>query len=79
MTEIYRGPANSKCNINVEQHQCTFISVILHIFDINDCHLLFFENLVGKRKDEVEFRIIPLTNEESISIRCGCGRFNDNL
>ena len=77
LTGKYRGPAHSKCNINVKQKDSNFISVILHNFSNYDCHL-FFKTLVDKKKDKVEFKVIPKTNEEYISIRYGCVRFIDS-
>ena len=47
----YRGPAHSKCNINVTQKQSNFIPFILHNFSNCDCHM-FFKKLVDKKKDK---------------------------
>ena len=68
LTRKYTRPAHSKCNVNVNQSQSIFISVILHNFSSFDCHL-FFKTLVDKKKDKVNFKIIPKTNEEYFSIR----------
>ena len=38
---------------------------------------MFFKKLVDKKKDEVDFEIIPKTNEEYISVTYGCIRFFD--
>ena len=73
----YRGPVHSKSNIIVKQSQSNLISGILHSFSNYDCHL-FFKKLVDKNYDKVEFKIIPKTNEEYISIRYGCVRFIDS-
>ena len=37
----YRGPAHSKCNINVTQKQINFIPFIFHNFSNYDCHMFF--------------------------------------
>ena len=65
LTGKYRGPAHSKCNINVTQDQSNF------------CHM-FFKKLVDKKNDKVKFDIIPKTNEEYISVTYGCIRFIDS-
>ena len=39
---------------------------------------MFFKSLVDKKKDNVEFEIIPKTNEEYISVTYGCVRFIDS-
>ena len=38
---------------------------------------MFFKKLVDKKKDKVDFDIIPKTNEEYISVTCGFIRFID--
>ena len=38
---------------------------------------VFFKKLVDKKKDKVDFEIIPKTNEEYISVTYGCIRFID--
>ena len=63
LTGDYRGPDHSKCNINVTQKQSNFIPFIFHNFSNYDCHI-FFEKLVDKKKDKVDFEILPKTNEE---------------
>ena len=77
LTGKYRGPAHSKCNIIVTQKQSNFIPFIFHNFSNYDCHM-FFKKLVDKKKDEVDFDIIPKTNEEYISVTYGCIRFIDS-
>ena len=77
LTGKYRGPAHSKCNVNVTQKQSNFIPFISHNFSNYDCHM-FFKKLVDKRKDKVDFEIIPKTNEEYISVTYGCIRFIDS-
>ena len=67
LTGNYRGPAHSKCNVNVKQSQSNFISVVLHCSGKYDCHL-FSKKLVEKKKDLVEYKILPKTNEDYISI-----------
>ena len=77
LTGKYRGPAHSKCKINVTQDQSNFIPFIFHNFSNYDCHM-FFKKLVDKKKDKVDFEIIPKTNEEYISVTYGCIRFIDS-
>ena len=78
LTGKYRGPAHGKCNINVTQKQSNFIPFIFHNFSNYDCHM-FFKKLVDKKKDKVDFDIIPKTNEEYISVTFGCIRFIDSF
>ena len=78
LTGKHRGPAHSKCNINVTQKQSNFIPFIFHNFSKYDCHM-FFKKLVDKKKDKVDFEIIPKTNEEYISVTYGCIRFIDSF
>ena len=77
LTGKYRGPAHSKCNVNVTQKQSNFIPFIFHNFSNYDCHM-FFKKLVDRKKDKVDFEIIPKTNEEYISVTYGCIRFIDS-
>ena len=77
LTGKYRGPAHSKCNINVTQRQSNFIPFIFHNFSKIDCHM-FFKKLVDKKKDEVDFELIPKSNEEYISVTYSCIRFIDS-
>ena len=77
LTGKYRGPSHSKCNINVTQKQSSFIPFLFHNFSNYDCHM-FFKKLVDKKKDKVDFDIIPKTNEEYISVTYGCIRFIDS-
>ena len=74
LTSRYRGPAHSKCNINVTQQQSHFIPFTFHKFSNYDCHM-FFKKLVDIKNDKTKFDIIPKTNEEYISVTCGCIRF----
>ena len=39
LTGKYRGPAHSKCNINVTQDQSNFIPFIFHNFSNYGCHM----------------------------------------
>ena len=48
LTGNYRGPAHSKCNINVTQKQSNFIPFLFHNFSNYDCHM-FFKKLVDKK------------------------------
>ena len=77
MTGKYRGPAHSKCIINVTQEQSNFIPFIFHNFSDFDCHL-FFKKLVDKKNDKLKFKILPKTDEEYISVGYGCIRFIDS-
>ena len=77
LTGKYRGPAHSKCNINVTQKQSIFIPFFFHYFSNYDCHM-FCKRLVNKKKDKVDFEIIPKTNKEYISVTYGCIRFIDS-
>ena len=77
LTGKYRGPAHSKCNFNVTQKQSNFIPFIFHNFSNYDCHM-FFKKLVDKKRDKVDFEIIPKTNEEYIPVTYGCIRFIDS-
>ena len=77
LTGKYRGPAHSKCNVNVTQKQSKFIPFVFHNFSNYDCHM-FFKKMVDKKKDQVDFDIIPKTNEEYISVTYGCIRFIDS-
>ena len=77
LTGNYRCPAHNTCNINVTQKQSNFKPFLFHNFSNYECHM-FFKKLVDKKKDKVEFEIIPKTNEEYISVTYGCIRFIDS-
>ena len=77
LTGKNRGPAHSKCNINVSQNQSNFTPFIFHNFSNDDCHM-FFKKLLDKKNDKVKFDIILKTNEEYISMTYGCIRFIDS-
>ena len=77
LTGKYRRQAHSICNINVTQDQSNFIPFIFHNFSNYDCHM-FFKKLVDKKKDKVDFEIIPKTNEVYVSVTYGCIRFIDS-
>ena len=77
MTGKYRGPAHSKFIINVKQSQSNFISVILQNYDNYDCRL-FYKKLVVKKENFLNFKIIPKTNEENVSITSGVFKFLDS-
>ena len=77
MTGKYRGPAHSKCIINVTQNQSNFIPFVFHNFSNYDCHIVH-EKLVDMKNDKVKFVIIPKTNEKYISVTFGCIRFKDS-
>ena len=38
-------------------------------------HYAFFKKLVGKKNDKVKIDIIPMTNEDHMSVTYGCIRF----
>ena len=67
LTGGYRGPAHSKCNINVTQDQSNFTPLVFHNFSNYDCHM-FFKKLVDLKNDKVKFHFIPKTNEEYTSV-----------
>ena len=73
----FRGPAHSKCNINVTQKQSKLIPFIFNNFSNYDCHM-FFKKLVVKKNEKVKFDKIPKTNEEYISVSYGCIRFKNS-
>ena len=50
LTGKNRGPAHSKCNINVTQDKSNFKPFVFHNFSIYDCHM-FFKKFVNKKKD----------------------------
>ena len=77
LTGKYRGPAHTKCNVNVTQDQSKFIPFLFHNFINYDCHM-FFKELVDKQNDKVKFDILSKTNEEDISVTYGCIRFIDS-
>ena len=77
LTGNYRDPAHSKCNINVSENQSNLIPFKFHNFNKYDCHM-FFKKLVDKKKDKVDIKILPKTNEEYISVTYGCIRFIDS-
>ena len=77
LTGKFRGPAHSKCNINVTQDQSNFIPLVFHNFSNYDCHM-FFKKLVDKKNDKVKSDKIPKTNKEYISVTYGCIRFFDS-
>ena len=77
LTGKYRGPAHSKCIINLTQKQSNFIPFIFQNFSKYDCHM-FFKKLVDKKNKKVDFDIIPKTNEDYISVTSGCIRFIDS-
>ena len=76
LTGNYRGPAHITCTINVTQKQSNFIPFVFHNFSNYDCQM-FFKKLVDKKKDKLDFEIIPKTNEDYISRTYGCIRFID--
>ena len=71
LTSKYRGPAHSKCNINVTQEQSNFIPFIILNFSKYDCHMSF-KKIFDKKNDNVKFDIIPKTNEQYISVTYRC-------
>ena len=77
LTGENRGPAHSKCIINVTQKQSIVIPFTFHIFSNYDCHM-FFKILVDKKKDKVKFDINLKTNEEYLTVTYGCIRIIDS-
>ena len=77
LTGKCRGPAHNTCNNNVSQQQSNFIPFLFHNFSNYDCHIIF-KKLVDKKKDKVDFDIIPKTNEEYTSVTYGCIRSIDS-
>ena len=77
LTGNNRGAAHNTCNINVKQKDSNFIPFAFHSFSNYDCHM-FFKNLVDLKQYKVEFKIIPESNEEDISVKYGCIRFIDS-
>ena len=69
-----RGPAHSKCNIDVTQKQSNFIPSLVQNLSSYDCHIIF-KRMVDKKNDKVKFDIILKTNEEFIPVRYGCNKF----
>ena len=49
LTGKYRGPAHSKCNINVTQKQNNILVFVFHNFSNYDCHM-FLKRLVDSKK-----------------------------
>ena len=49
LTGKIRGPAHSKCKINVAQSQSSFIPIVFHNFINYDCHLVFKKTVDKKR------------------------------
>ena len=76
LTGKYRGPAHNECNLQVKQKDSNFITIGLHNFSNYDCHM-FFKTLVDRKKDNVNFKIIPKTDEKYISVKYGCIKFID--
>ena len=72
----YKGPAHNECNLKVKQKDNNFITIGLHNFSNYGFHM-FFKTLVDRKKDNVDFEIIPKTDEKYISVRCGCIKFID--
>ena len=58
----------------VKKLDSIFIQFRFHNFSNYDCHM-FFKKLADEKKDEVQFEIIPKTNEEYISVTYGCFKF----
>ena len=73
----YRVPAHNICNLNIKQKDSDFIPVILQNFSKYDSHL-FLKRLVYTKNDKVDFKILPKTNEEYISITYGCVNIMDS-
>ena len=78
LTGKNRGPAHSDCNLKVKQKDSNFMTTGLHNSSNYDCHM-FFKTLVDKKKDNIEFKTIPETDEKYISVRYGCIKFVDTF
>ena len=76
LTGKYRGPTHNECNLQIKQKDSNFITIGLHNFSNYDCHM-FFKTLVDRKKDKVDFKIIPKTDEKYISVKYGCIKFID--
>ena len=63
LTGRYRGPAHSKCNINVTQDQSNFFKFFFTILEIMIV-ICFSKKLNDKKNDKVKIRNIPKTKEE---------------
>ena len=70
LTGEYRGPAHGKQNFIVTQDESNFIHFLFHNFGNYDCNM-FFKKLVDEKNGNVEFKIIPKTNEEDVSVNYG--------
>ena len=68
LTGKYRWPAHNTCNINVKQKDSIFIPFAFHNFSKYDCHM-FFKRLLDLKKDKINFKIIPKTNEKYIVVK----------
>ena len=77
LTGKYRGSSHNICNINVRQADSNFVPFALNNFSNYDCHMCF-KRLIDLKKDKVNFKIIPKTNEEYITVKYGCIRFIDS-
>ena len=70
----YRGSAHNNFNKNVKKKHSSFIPFAFHNFSKYACHM-FFKSLVDLKKDKVNFKIIPKTNEDYLAVKYGCIRF----
>ena len=73
LNDKYRGLAHNTCKINVQQKDSAFFPTLYHNSSYYDCHI-FFRKLFDRKKDKVEFNIIPKTNEKYSSVLFGCVR-----
>ena len=73
LTGKHKGPAHSKCNINVTQDKSNCIPFIFHIFSKIDCHM-FFKRLVVVKNEKIKTKITPKTNQENFLVSYGCIR-----
>ena len=71
LTGNNKGPAKYTCDKKVNQQQGKAIPFISRNFSNYDCHM-FFKRSVDLKNDRVKFKIFPKTDEEYISVRCGC-------
>ena len=60
------------------KRKIVILFVSYYIFLVTNIFIFFQKTLVDKKKDKVEFKVIPKTNEEEFSMRSGCVIFIDS-